>query len=66
MEKLLNPKELASILNVQPGTVYSWLSRGVDLPPSIKISGSTRWQERTVREWIDRREKTQRRKNFEE
>ena len=66
MEKLLNPKELASILNVKCGTVYSWLSRGVDLPPSIKISGSTRWQERTVREWIDRREKTQRRKDFED
>ena len=31
MEKLLNPSELADILGVQPGTVYSSISRGVDV-----------------------------------
>jgi predicted DNA-binding transcriptional regulator AlpA len=66
MEHLLNPKDLAEILNVKPGTVYSWLSRQVDMPPSVKIGGSTRWREKTVQEWIEAREKRQRRKNFED
>jgi predicted DNA-binding transcriptional regulator AlpA len=66
MEKLLNPKQLADILNVKPGTVYSWLSRGVDLPLCIRISGSTRWREEVVREWILQKEKERRRRNFDD
>ncbi len=66
MEKLLNPRELAEILNVRCGTVYSWLSRGVDLPPFIKISGTTRWREKVVLEWVEAREKERRKKNFED
>jgi len=65
MERLLNPKQFAELLNVKPGTVYSWLSRGVDLPPFIKISGSTRWQEKTVKAWIEKKEQERREKNFE-
>jgi excisionase family DNA binding protein len=65
MEKLLNPKQLAEILNVKSGTVYSWISRGVDMPPSVRIGGSTRWQEKTVRVWIEKKEKERKRKNFE-
>ena len=49
MERLLCPKDLAQILNVKLGTVYSWLSRGVDLPPYVKIQGSTRWREKEFR-----------------
>lgn len=66
MEKLLTPNELASILNVKPGTVYSWLSRGVDLPPSIKIAGSTRWRPEAVTKWIEVKEKEKKRKNLED
>ena len=66
MDRLLNPKELAEALNVKPGTVYSWLSRGVDLPPFVKISGTTRWQEKTVKAWIERREKEWKRRRFED
>ena len=65
MDRLLNPKQLAEVLNVKPGTVYSWLSRGVDLPPSIKIGGSTRWREKAVEQWISKREKERKRSNFE-
>ena len=57
MDRLLNPKQFAKILNVKSGTVYSWLSRGVQLPPSVKIGGSTRWREEVVRKWIEQREK---------
>jgi excisionase family DNA binding protein len=65
MERLLNPKELAQILNVKVGTVYSWQSRGIDLPPFVKIGGSTRWREAMVKEWIERKERERKRRNFE-
>jgi predicted DNA-binding transcriptional regulator AlpA len=66
MEKLLNPHQLAEILNVKPGTVYSWLSRKVDLPPFVKVAGSTRWREEVVKKWIETKEKEKRRRRFEE
>ena len=62
----LNPAQLAEILNVKPGTIYSWMSRGVELPPAIRIAGSTRWREETVMEWVAAKEKERRRRNFEE
>lgn len=65
MDKLLNPSQLAEILNVKQGTVYSWLSRGVDLPPFVKIGGSTRWREHAVKAWIENKEKGKKRRNFE-
>jgi predicted DNA-binding transcriptional regulator AlpA len=66
MEKLLNPKDMAGIFNVKTGTLYSWMSRGVDLPPGIKISGSTRWREEVVKKWIEAKEKERRKRNFED
>ena len=66
MDKLLNPKELAGILNVKPGTVYSWISRGVDLPPPVRIGGTTRWQLKTVQAWIEERERLWKKRHFEE
>jgi excisionase family DNA binding protein len=65
MEKLLNPQELAEFLGVRPGTIYSWLSRGVDIPPSIKVGSLTRWREKTVLSWIEAKEKERKRRNFE-
>jgi hypothetical protein len=32
VEKLLNPSRVAEILSVRPGTIYSWVSRGIDIP----------------------------------
>jgi predicted DNA-binding transcriptional regulator AlpA len=66
MNRLLHPKDLAEILSVKPGTVYSWLSRGVPLPPYVKVAGCTRWREEVVRQWIEQKEKKQRRRNFVE
>jgi hypothetical protein len=66
VEKLLNPKGLAGLFNVKSGTVYSWMSRGVDLPPSIKISGSTRWREEVVKRRIEAKEREKRKRNFQE
>jgi len=64
MEKLLNPQELAEALNVRPGTIYSWLSRGVDIP-HVKIGGSVRFREKAVMEWLLQKERERRRRNFE-
>ncbi len=66
MERLLNPKELAEILNVKCGTIYSWLSRGVNMPPSVRIGGSTRWREEIVKKWIEQQEKERKKKIFED
>jgi len=34
--------ELAEVLGVRPGTVYSWMTRGVDIP-RVKIEGMLRF-----------------------
>ena len=65
MDRLLKPRDLAEVLNVKPGTIYSWLSRGIDLPPFVKIGGSTRWREVVVKEWIERKERERKKRNFE-
>jgi hypothetical protein len=38
----VNHKELAQILKVRPATIYSWISRGVDIP-HVKIEGMLRF-----------------------
>ena len=64
MEKLLNPLQLAEILNVRPGTIYSWLSRGVDIP-HVKIAGTVRFREKAVMDWLMEKERERKRRNFE-
>ena len=64
MEKLLNPQELAEILKVRPGTVYSWISRGVDIP-HVKIAGTVRFREKAVMDWILQKEREKKRRNLE-
>ena len=65
MEKMLNPLQLADILGVRPGTIYSWLSRGVDIP-YVKIAGTVRFRERAVMDWLFQKERERKRRNFEE
>jgi excisionase family DNA binding protein len=64
LEKLLNPSQLAEILNVRPGTIYSWLSRGVDVP-HVKIAGTVRFREKAVMDWLLQKERERKRRNFE-
>ena len=64
MEKLLNPFQLAEILNVRPGTIYSWLSRGLDIP-YVKIAGTVRFRENAVMDWLTEKEREKKRRNFE-
>jgi excisionase family DNA binding protein len=64
MDKLLTPQELAQTLNVKPGTVYSWISRGIGIP-FIKISGTIRFREKSVEEWLKEKEREQKKRKFE-
>ena len=64
MEKLLNPQELAEILKVRPGTIYSWISRGVGVP-HVKIKGTIRFREKAVNEWLLKNEQERKERNFE-
>ncbi len=64
MEKLLNPSQLAEILNVRPGTIYSWLSRGIGVP-HVKIAGTIRFREKAVMDWLLKNEQEKRKRNFD-
>jgi excisionase family DNA binding protein len=64
LEKLLNPLQLAEILNVRPGTIYSWLSRGVDIP-HVKIAGTVRFREKAIQDWLLKKEQGKKRRDFE-
>ncbi len=64
MDKLLNPLQLAEFLGVRPGTVYSWISRGVDIP-HVKIAGTVRFREKAVMEWLLKKEHERKKHNFE-
>jgi predicted DNA-binding transcriptional regulator AlpA len=64
-EKLWGPDRLAQFLGVKVGTIYSWISRGVDFPPFVKVASVTRWRESSVKEWLLHKEQERKRRNFE-
>lgn len=64
MEKLITPYQLADLLGVKPGTIYSWLSRGSDIP-HIRIEGTVRFREKAIQDWLLEKEKARKRRNFE-
>jgi excisionase family DNA binding protein len=64
VEKLLTSTELAEFLSVRPGTIYSWLSRGVDVP-HVKIAGTVRFREKAVTDWLLENERERKKRNFE-
>jgi hypothetical protein len=66
LSPLLGPRDLAKIFGVKEGTVFSWLSRGVDLPPYVKIEGTNRWRPETVAKWISVKEKEKKKRNFKD
>jgi len=64
MEIYLSASQLAQVLRVRPGTIYSWISRGVPIP-HLKIKGTIRFRERAVETWLLKKEEERKRKNFE-
>lgn len=52
MQKLLEVKEAAEILNIADATLYAWIHRGV-APPYVRLpSGSVRFRLESVEKWI--------------
>jgi len=64
VETLLTVKELAEALRVKPGTVSSWLSRGVDIP-HIKIEGLVLFRLTAINAWLLARETAKKQRRFE-
>lgn len=64
MDKLLNPLQLAELLGVRLGTVYSWISRGIDIP-HVKIAGTVRFNQKSIEEWLKKKEIDRKKRNFE-
>jgi predicted DNA-binding transcriptional regulator AlpA len=65
LDRILNPKEVAELLNIKLPTLFSHMSRGTPLPPSFRVGSQTRWRKSVVWEWILEREETKARRNFE-
>jgi excisionase family DNA binding protein len=63
MDKLLSPKKLAELLDVKPGTIYSWVSRGVPIP-HVKIEGTLRFREKAIEKWLIERERARKKRIF--
>ena len=54
MDPLLTVKDVAAILKVHPSTVYEKARKAVS--PSVRTSSSRiRFNERDIKEWIDKR-----------
>lgn len=66
VDRILNQLQLAGLLNIKIGTLYSHMSRGTDLPKSFRVGSQTRWRESVVWKWIQQKEKEKRRRNFED
>lgn len=65
-DKILNPAQVAELLNIKLSTLYSHLSRKTPLPKYFKIGSQTRWRESVVWKWIEIKEKEKAKRNFEE
>ena len=52
MEKLLSPKEVASVLSLSVETVYRWIENGT--LPAIKVGKrAVRISEKSLKAWLD-------------
>lgn len=49
--KLLGVKEIASMLNVKPSTLYQWAELGQI--PCVKLNGCLRFDLKDISEWIN-------------
>lgn len=56
--KILTCKDVATLLQAKPSTVYAWAEQG--LIPSFKINGLLRFEETEVIRWIEDCKRTRR------
>ena len=52
---MMTVREVAEALGVSERSVWRWSTDGT-LPPGIRIGGSVRWSEKSIREWLEQRE----------
>jgi predicted DNA-binding transcriptional regulator AlpA len=56
MAHLMTPEQLAELLGCSVGTLYNRRSRGLPMPPTIKVpNGAIRWRVEDVDAWLDER-----------
>lgn len=48
--ELLTVAELAKMLKLRGGTIYTWCSRG--LIPHVKVGGAVRFRENDIETWL--------------
>lgn len=53
LERLLNVKEVAQLLNVKENTVYDWVC--IQFIPYIKLGRLVRFNQSEVLKWLDNR-----------
>ena len=51
MLNLLTTKEVANLLRVSPGTIYSWRHRHVG-PPAVRVGKHLRWRAEDISAWV--------------
>ncbi|MCJ7783484.1 MAG: hypothetical protein MUP41_06085 [Desulfobacterales bacterium] len=66
VDRIRDQTQLASLLNIKVGTLFSHLSRRNDLPPFFKVGSQNRWRESVVWKWIEKKEREKKRRNFED
>ena len=54
MNRLLTPQQIADYLGVKTSTIYQWTHQG--FIPHVKLGRFVRFREKTVMEWIGKRE----------
>jgi excisionase family DNA binding protein len=62
--ELLSVPELANLLKVKPGTIHTWLFRGVDIP-HIRVESVIRFRREAIEGWLLQKEKDRKKRNFE-
>ncbi len=50
--QLLTVEEFASLLRIEPRTVWRRLSKK-EIPEPVRFGGNTRWKYSKIRDWID-------------
>ena len=58
-EALLDVRDVGRILKLSPQAIYTRISRGGDLPPSLLLGKLRRWRIETVRTWLADKEKSE-------
>ena len=53
MKPLISILNLAERLNVKPGTVRGWISKGLCPTPDIRAHRFVRWEEDTIQEFLE-------------